>query len=40
MSRYDLALVDTYEVKPKRRGLVTGPNCPIKLVVKNWNRSL
>jgi cytochrome P450 family 110 len=35
MSRYDLALVDTYEVKPKRRGLVTGPNRPVKLVVKS-----
>ncbi|MCV3212601.1 cytochrome P450 [Plectonema radiosum NIES-515] len=30
----DLALVDDGDVKPKRRGLVTGPDRPIQMVVK------
>jgi cytochrome P450 len=34
LSNLDLALVDDADVKPKRRGLVTGPDRPIKMVVK------
>jgi hypothetical protein len=31
----ELDLVDQTEVKPQRRGLVTGPNRPIQMVVKS-----
>ncbi|AFY43331.1 cytochrome P450 [Nostoc sp. PCC 7107] len=31
----ELDLVDSTEVKPQRRGLVTGPNRPIRMVVKS-----
>ena len=34
LSNLDLALVDDGDVKPKRRGLVTGPDRPIQMVVK------
>ncbi|GAX42700.1 cytochrome P450 [Tolypothrix sp. NIES-4075] len=34
LSNLDLALVDNRDVKPKRRGLVTGPDRPIQMVVK------
>jgi cytochrome P450 family 110 len=33
LSEYSLALTDNSEVKPKRRGLVTAPASPIKMVV-------
>ncbi|MEH2296290.1 cytochrome P450 [Nostoc sp.] len=33
LSSIELELVDNGEVRPKRRGLVTGPNRPIKMVV-------
>jgi cytochrome P450 len=29
---WEMELVDTLEVKPKRSGLVTGPNKPIKMI--------
>jgi cytochrome P450 family 110 len=35
----DLGLIDNGDVRPKRRGLVTGPNRPIKMVV-NGNRGV
>jgi cytochrome P450 family 110 len=35
LSQWELELTDNREVKPKRRGLVTGPNCTIEMVVKN-----
>jgi cytochrome P450 len=35
LSSYDLELVDNGDVKPQRRGLVTGPNRPIEMIVKN-----
>ncbi|BAZ69202.1 cytochrome P450 [Fischerella sp. NIES-4106] len=35
LSRLELALVDNSDVKPKRRGLVTGPDRPIQMVVNN-----
>jgi cytochrome P450 family 110 len=34
LSNLDLALVDDGDVRPKRRGLVTGPDRPIQMVVK------
>ncbi|KAB8332613.1 cytochrome P450 [Scytonema tolypothrichoides VB-61278] len=34
LSRWELALVDEGDVRPKRRGLVTGPNRSIQMVVK------
>jgi len=34
LSNLDLALVDNRDVRPKRRGLVTGPDRPIQMVVK------
>lgn len=35
LSRLELALVDNRDVRPKRRGLVTGPERPIQMIVKN-----
>ncbi|KOP27341.1 cytochrome [Hapalosiphon sp. MRB220] len=35
LSHLELALVDNFDVKPKRRGLVTGPDRPIQMVVNN-----
>jgi cytochrome P450 len=35
LSRLELALVYNSDVKPKRRGLVTGPDRPIQMVVNN-----
>ncbi len=35
LSGWELALVDRGEVRPKRRGLVTGPGRPIEMVVKS-----
>jgi cytochrome P450 family 110 len=35
LSRWELELTDNREVKPQRRGLVTGPNRAIEMVVKN-----
>ncbi|MER3589691.1 MAG: cytochrome P450, partial [Mastigocladus sp. ERB_26_1] len=35
LSRLELALLDNSDVKPKRRGLVTGPDRPIQMVVSN-----
>ncbi|KAF3886043.1 cytochrome P450 [Tolypothrix bouteillei VB521301] len=35
LSNLELKLVDNGEVKPKRRGLVTAPDRPIKLIVTN-----
>ncbi|WP_026734492.1 cytochrome P450 [Fischerella sp. PCC 9605] len=35
LSRLELALVDNSDVQPRRRGLVTGPNRPIQMVVKD-----
>ncbi|MGB3656191.1 MAG: cytochrome P450, partial [Rivularia sp. (in: cyanobacteria)] len=39
LKNLELDLVDNGEVKPKRRGLVTGPNRSIQMVVKD-KRSL
>lgn len=39
LSTYNLASVNYHEVKPKRRGLVTGPNRPIELVIKNQHKT-
>ncbi len=33
LSQLDLALVTKDDIKPKRRGLVTGPHRPIEMVV-------
>jgi len=35
LSRCELALLDRGEVRPKRRGLVTGPSRPIQMVLKS-----
>jgi cytochrome P450 len=35
LSRLELALVDNSDVQPRRRGLVTGPNRSIQMVVKD-----
>ncbi|GAB1539117.1 cytochrome P450 [Scytonema sp. NUACC21] len=35
LSQLDLVLVTQGDIKPKRRGLVTGPNRPIEMVVTN-----
>jgi cytochrome P450 family 110 len=32
---HELELVDNGEIRPQRRSLVTGPNRPIKMVVKS-----
>lgn len=34
LSRCELGLVDHGEVRPRRRGLVTGPSRPIQMVLK------
>jgi cytochrome P450 len=34
LSNYELELINTKDVKPKRRGLVTGPNCAIQVKIK------
>ncbi|MBW4565106.1 MAG: cytochrome P450 [Mojavia pulchra JT2-VF2] len=38
LSTWELALVDHGDVRPQRRGLVTGPNRSIQIVVKNPHR--
>jgi len=35
LSNYDLELMNTKDVKPKRRGLVTGPDRPISMKIKS-----
>jgi cytochrome P450 family 110 len=35
MKTWSMQLIDTQEIKPQRRGLVTGPNAPINLVIEN-----
>ncbi|MDB9311146.1 cytochrome P450 [Aphanizomenon sp. CS-733/32] len=35
MKTWSVKLIDTHEVKPQRRGLVTGPNSPINLEIQN-----
>jgi cytochrome P450 len=35
MKTWSMQLINTQEVKPQRRGLVTGPNAPINLVIEN-----
>ena len=35
LSQLELELIDNGDVRPKRRGLVTGPDRSIQLVVKN-----
>jgi cytochrome P450 len=35
LKTWSMKLVDTHEVKPQRRGLVTGPNSPINFVIEN-----
>jgi hypothetical protein len=35
MKTWSINLIDTQEIKPQRRGLVTGPNAPINLVIEN-----
>ena len=35
LKTWSMKLVSTYEVKPQRRGLVTGPNSPIILEIQN-----
>jgi len=35
LSSVELELVDNGEVRPKRRGLVTGPHRPIQMIIKN-----
>ena len=35
MKTWSMNLIDTQEIKPQRRGLVTGPNAPINLVIEN-----
>jgi cytochrome P450 family 110 len=35
LKTWSMKLVDTHEVKPQRRGLVTGPNSPINLEIEN-----
>ncbi|WP_016950084.1 cytochrome P450 [Anabaena sp. PCC 7108] len=35
LSGWELELADTRDIKPKRRGLVTGPDRPIQMVVKS-----
>lgn len=39
LSSLDLELVDNGEVKPQRRGLVTGPNRPIEMIVKSQHQA-
>lgn len=35
LTNWELELVNQSEIKPKRRGLVTGPDRPIQMVIKN-----
>ena len=35
MKTWSMKLIDTHEIKPQRRGLVTGPNRPINLEIQN-----
>ncbi len=35
MKTWSIKLIDTHEIKPQRRGLVTGPNGPINLEIQN-----
>ncbi|MDB9456875.1 cytochrome P450 [Dolichospermum circinale CS-545/17] len=35
LKTWSIKLVDTHEIKPKRRGLVTGPSSPITLEIQN-----
>ncbi|MTJ06841.1 cytochrome P450 [Anabaena sp. UHCC 0204] len=35
LKTWSMQLVDTQEIQPQRRGLVTGPNGPINLVIEN-----
>ncbi|MDB9453740.1 cytochrome P450 [Dolichospermum circinale] len=35
LKTWSIKLVDTHEIKPKRRGLVTGPSSPINLEIQN-----
>jgi len=35
MKTWSMQLIDTQEIKPQRRGLVTGPNSPINLEIQN-----
>ena len=39
MKQLELELLTTEDVKPKRRGLVTGPNQPINMLVKSTTKS-
>jgi cytochrome P450 len=38
LTSWDLALVDTRDVRPKRRGLVTGPDRSVQMVVKSQHQ--
>ncbi|MHC5719862.1 MAG: cytochrome P450, partial [Nostoc sp.] len=35
LSSRELELIDNGEVRPKRRGLVTGPDRPIEMVIRS-----
>ena len=35
LKTWSMKLIDTHEIKPQRRGLVTGPNRPINLEIQN-----
>ena len=37
MKTWSMKLIDTHEIKPQRRGLVTGPNRPINRQPKSAN---
>lgn len=37
LKTWSMKLVNTQEVKPKRRGLVTGPNAPINLTIEQYS---
>ena len=39
MKTWSMKLIDTHEIKPQRRGLVTGPNRPINLEIQNLRQS-
>ncbi|MTJ49191.1 cytochrome P450 [Dolichospermum sp. UHCC 0259] len=38
MRTWSMKLIDTHEIKPQRRGLVTGPNRPINLEIQNLHQ--
>jgi cytochrome P450 len=40
LSNYELELINTKDVKPKRRGLVTGPDHPIRMKIKSRRQAL